>query len=149
MRCNESPDNAPERHACRKNHLIDTEGASLDPTWRGNLDGKIERGHGAGPGKPCEQQYRDDHKRVMGESKDEQCPDEYDGRNGNNRIGWEFSPEPRQRGGSNDGSEPHAAIQDAVSQRALMQVTSGHDCQEGPDRANEYREKEDAYQGSL
>ena len=88
----QSPNNATEGHAAGKHHLIGAQGAGLYPVRRGDLDGEVERGHRAGPGKAGHQQNRNDDQRIADEGQNQQRSDEYAGRGGYDLVGGEFAP---------------------------------------------------------
>ena len=60
-----------------------------------------------------------------------------------------LAPDVRQAGRADYRTKTHAAVQDAVTERALVQVSGSDDGQQRPDRADEDREDESAGQRRL
>ena len=50
-----APEDGAEGHASLEGHEVGSEGSGLDPGGDGELDGDVEGGHGAGPGKAGEE----------------------------------------------------------------------------------------------
>src|SRR5580704_2654962 len=146
---NESPDDAAESHASGKDHLVDAEGAGLDPAGRGELHGEIKGGHGACPAKARAQKYQDDDQRIVDEGENEKRGDEDAGGYGDDEIRGEPAADVRETGGADDGSEAHAAVEDAVTEGSLMEVLGGDDCEQCPYGADEGGEDKNTGEGSL
>ena len=85
----------------------------------------------------------------MDEGENEQCGDEDAGGYGDDDVRGEPAADVREAGGADDGAEAHAAVEDAVTERALMEVLGGDDGEQGPDGADEAGEDESTGEGSL
>ena len=68
---------------------------------------------------------------------------------GDDGVGGEHPAHPGQDGGADHCSKAHAAIQDAVPHRALVEIITGHYRQQGPDRAHEEGKDERTHKGGL
>jgi hypothetical protein len=56
---------------------------------------------------------------------------------------------PRQAGGADNCSKAHAAVQDAVPHRALVEIITGHNREQGPNGAHEEGKDQRAHEGGL